>query len=30
MNTTHIIAGRGMEALRAVLAGQVFVPGAAD
>jgi hypothetical protein len=27
MNTTDITAGRGLEALRAAIAGQVFVPG---
>jgi hypothetical protein len=29
MNTTDITAGRGLEALRAAIAGQVFVPGEA-
>ena len=29
MNTTDIAAGRGLEALRAAIAGQVFVPGEA-
>ena len=29
MNTTDITAGRGLEALRAAIAGQVFVPGQA-
>ena len=29
MNTTDIAAGRGLEALRAAIAGQVFVPGQA-
>jgi FAD binding domain len=29
MNATDITAGRGLEALRAAIAGQVFVPGAA-
>jgi hypothetical protein len=29
MNTTDIMAGRGLDALRAALAGQVFVPGEA-
>ena len=29
MNTTDITAGRGLDALRAALAGQVFVPGEA-
>ena len=29
MNTTDITAGRGLEALRAAIAGQVLVPGEA-
>ena len=29
MNTTGITAGRGLEALRAAIAGRVFVPGEA-
>src|SRR5262249_22549426 len=29
MNTTDITAGRGLEALRAAIAGQLFVPGEA-
>ena len=29
MNTTDITAGRGLEALRAAIAGQVFLPGEA-
>jgi hypothetical protein len=29
MNTTGITAGRGLDALRAAIAGQVFVPGEA-
>jgi hypothetical protein len=27
MNATDTVAGRGLEALRAAIAGQVFVPG---
>ena len=29
MNTTDITAGRGLEALRAAVGGEVFVPGEA-
>ncbi len=29
MNSTDITVGRGLEALRAAIAGQVFVPGEA-
>ena len=29
MNSTDIIAGRGLDALRAAIAGRVFVPGEA-